>query len=123
MQIDLQAGRAMLDTLRAPHARRPWLQLLSAVLQLAGGKAELLRHAEHPWASITFTGSRHKIVLAFTGAQAVATGEEFIAALPEHEFTLPRQLVAEAAVVAVEHLLVPEPRLTVEIELLLLEEG
>ena len=119
-----QCSRPPLIPLAAPpHTRRPWLQLLAAVMQLAGGQAELLRHSEHPWASITFTGSRHKIALAFTGSEAVAMGELFIAALPEHEFTLPRQIVADAAVLAVEHVLVPEPKLTVEIELLLLEDG
>jgi hypothetical protein len=123
MQIDLQADKAMLETARAPHVRRPWLQLLSAVMQLAGGKAELLRHSEQPWASVTFSGSRHKIALAFTGSEAAEMGEEFIAALPEHEFEVPRQIVADAAVLAVEHVLVPEVRIVVEIELLLLEEG
>ena len=123
MQIDLHADKAMLAAARAPHVRRPWLQLLSAVMELAGSAAELLRHTEKPWASVTFTGSRHAITLAFTGAEAAAMGEIFIAALPEHEFDVPRQIVADAAVLAVEHVLVPEPRLTVEIELLLLEEG
>ena len=123
MQIDIQADKAMIAAARKPHVRRPWLQLLSAVMELAGGQAELLRHSESPWASVTFTGSRHKIALAFTGGEAGAMGEAFIAALPEHEFAVPRQIVADAAVLAVEHVLVPEPRLTVEIELLLLEEG
>lgn len=106
-----------------PHVRRPWLQLLAAVMELAGKQAELLRHTDSPWASVTFTGSRHSIALAFTGNDAAAQGEHFIAALPEHEFSVPRQIVADASVTSVEHLLVPEPRLTVEFELLLLEEG
>jgi hypothetical protein len=127
MQIDLNADREMLDQAdiaqnRPPHARRPWLHLLSAVLQLAGGKAELLRHAERPWASVTFSGSRHTIALSFAGQEAIATGELFIAALPDHEFNLPRQIVADASVVAVDHALSPEVRLTVEVELLLLED-
>jgi hypothetical protein len=96
---------------------------LSAVIDLAGSRAELLRHVERPWASVTFSGSRHTITLAFTGTEAVAAGEAFIAALPEHEFAIPRQLVAEAAVVTVEHETVPEPKLKVEVELLLLEEA
>ena len=128
MQIDLQADRAMIGQtrslhVRSPHVRRPWLQLLAAVMELAGKQAELLRHAETPWASATFTGSRHNIALAFTGEEAAALGELFITALPEHEFTVPRQIVADASVTGVEHLLVPEPKLTVEFELLLLEEG
>ena len=47
----------------------------------------------------------------------------FIVFLPEHEFMLPGQLVADVAVTAVDHRLAPEPRLTVSIELLLLDEG
>lgn len=126
MQIDPATDRAMQAELnspaRAPHARRPWLHLLSAVLQLAGGRAELLRHSERAWASVTFSGSRHTIALSFAGEEAIAAGEEFIAALPEHEFTVPRQLVADASVTAVDHALSPEARMTVEVELLLLEE-
>jgi len=107
---------------RAPGLRRPWRVLLSAVLRLAGGQAELLRHVERPWASVTFTGTRHAVALAFTGDAAVAAGEAFIAALPEHEFAIPGQLVADAAVVSAGHELLPRPRLSVEVDLLLLEE-
>lgn len=106
-----------------PGLRRPWRVLLSAVTELAGGKAELLRHVESPWASVTFAGTRHTIVLAFTGEDAVAAGEAFMTALPDHEFTIPRQLVADAAVVSVEHTMLPQPKLTVEVELLLLEDN
>jgi len=127
MQIDLTAARSMIDqardsATRAPHVRRPWLHLLSAVLQLAGGKVELLRHAEQPWASATFSGSRHTIALSFTGEDAIAAGEAFLEALPDHEFSLPRHIVADAAVSEVEHILDPAPKLTVEVELLLLED-
>ena len=130
MYSDPASDRAMIEAAagtivqhgRRPRTPRPWMALLSALLRLAGGKAELVRHAERPWASITFSGSRHSVVLSFSGAEAVAAGEEFIAALPEHEFAIPRQLVADAAIAAVEHALLPEPRLTVEAELLLLED-
>lgn len=127
MRFDYRTDRTMLQIARhqpsAPHVRRPWLQLLSAVMEMAGNQAELLRHSERPWASVTFSGSRHAMALAFTGSEAVAAGEAFIAALPEHEFTVARQIVADAAVVSVEHVLLPEPRMVAEIELLLLEEG
>ena len=127
MRFDYRTNRTMLQIARrqpsAPHVRRPWLQLLTAVMDLAGGQAELLRHAETPWASVTFCGSRHAMALAFSGIEAIAAGEAFIAALPEHEFTVARQIVADAAVVSVEHVLVPEPKLMVEIELLLLEDS
>ena len=122
MHIDLTLEKTTRAASRAT-PRTPWLPLLSALMELAGGKAELLRHAERNWASVTFCGTRHTIVLAFTGAEAVAAGEALIAALPDHEFAIPRQLVADAAVVAVEHSLLPEPRLEVTAELLLLEDA
>ncbi len=127
MPIDLagahEIDREMLASTQAGRARRPWVQLLTEVMRLAGNRAELLRHAERPWASVTFSGTRHTIALAFAGGSGMADGEAFIAALPEHEFAIPRQLVADAAVVSVEHVAVPDARLTVEVELLLLEDG
>ena len=122
MRIDPQGDRAMVEAARH-RPRGPWMHLLSALLGLAGGKAELVRHSERPWASVSFSGTRHTVVLAFAGAEAVAAGEAFIDALPDHEFTIPRQLVADAALVSVEHGELPEPRLVVEVELLLLEES
>ena len=123
MQIDPAEDRTMMQTLRQHSARKPWLQLLTAVLHLAGGKAELLRHSERPWASVTFSGTRHTIALSFSGTEAVAAGEVFIVELPDHEFAISRQIVADAAITAVEHKTRPEPNLTVEVELLLLDDG
>lgn len=123
MQIDLSLDQTSLSAQRRAARRTPWLPLLSELMTLAEGRAELLRHAERAWASVTFAGTRHTVTLCFTGAEAVAAGEGFIAALPDHEFTIPRQLVADAAVVAAEHTALPEPRLEVTAELLLLEDG
>lgn len=122
MQADPSADQVMLRVVDS-RRRSPWLQLLAALLRLAGGKAELVRHGERQWASATFSGTRHTVLLAFHGAEAIAAGEEFIAALPEHEFHIPRQLVADAAIVGVEQLTLPEPRLEIEAELLLLDDS
>lgn len=123
MQPNPTADQAMLNTAARAARRTPWMPLLSALLELGDGKGELVRHSERNWASITFAGTRHSVVIAFTGAEAVAAGEAFIDALPEHEFAIPRQLVADAAVVAVDHTALPEPRLEVTAELLLLEDA
>jgi hypothetical protein len=123
VQIDLSADAAMLTAARRAARRTPWMPLLSALLDLGQGKGELVRHSERSWASVTFSGTRHTVVLAFTGTEAVAAGEALIDVLPDHEFTIPRQLVADAAVVAVDHSALPEPRLEVTAELLLLEEA
>jgi hypothetical protein len=105
-----------------PPKRGSWLRLLSEVLQLAGPQAEFLRHDERAWASAMFVGAHHTIALAFEGAEAIALGETFIAALPDHEFTVPRHLVADAAIISARHQQIPVQRLTVEVELLLLED-
>jgi hypothetical protein len=102
--------------------REPRIRLREALLALAGGQASVLRHDEKSWASITFAGTRHRLELAFDGAAAVAAGELFVAFLPEHEFAIPGQLVADAAVTAVDHRIDP-PRMQVSCELLLLAEG
>ncbi|MBS0482249.1 MAG: hypothetical protein JSR96_08870 [Proteobacteria bacterium] len=98
------------------------MPLLSALLELGENQGELLSHAERNWASVTFSGSRHNVRLAFTGEQAVEAGERLIDALPEHEFTIPRHLVADAAIVSVVHTALPQPRLELEVDLLLLDE-
>lgn len=109
---------------RAPRPRcSPADRLRRALDPLHGSHAQVLTHSEKPWASVTFAGTRHSLSLLFAGAEAVEAGEHFIAALPDHEFAIPGQLVADAGVTETEHRLLPEPRLVVRCELLLLEEG
>ena len=98
-------------------------RLRSAVSELAEHQAQVLTHTEKNWASITFAGTRHSLALLFAGDEAVAAGERFIAALPEHEFHIPGQLVADAGIREVEHRLVPGPRMVVQCDLLLLEDA
>ena len=117
MHTDLSLGACAARARRQPRNR-----LREALLGLAGHHATILSHDEKSWASITFAGARHRIELAFEGAEAVQAGELFIAFLPEHDFVIPGQLVADAAVTAVDHRLEP-PRMEVRCELLLLEEG
>ena len=97
-------------------------RLREALLELAQGKATILHHAEKNWASVTFAGTRHTVELTFEGAIAVEIGELLIALLPEHEFEILGQLVADATVIEVEHQLEPA-LLRVRCELLLLEDG
>ena len=94
----------------------------TALMQLTGGRGTMLSHTEKAWASITFSGTRHEVVLEFCGAEAVAAGEELIERLPDHEFTLPGQLVADATITKVDHRFGAMERLEVTAVLLLLEE-
>jgi hypothetical protein len=117
MHTDLSLGACAARARRQPRHR-----LRDALIELARGQATIAGHDEKSWASITFAGTRHRVELEFEGAEAVEAGELFIAFLPEHEFAIPGQLVADAAVTAVDHRLAP-PRMVVSCELLLLEEG
>lgn len=100
----------------------PGERLRAAVLELAGGMAQLKHHKEQNWASITFAGTRHSFSLAFEGGEAVEAAENFITLLPEHEFTIVGQLVADATIMEVDHCLAP-PKMVVRCELLMLEES
>lgn len=102
--------------------RTPSDRLREAVILLAEGRGELLTHAEKPWSSVTFAGTRHEITLEFEGADAVAAGEDFIQNLPEHEFHIPGQLVADATITEVDQQFGAEERLEIQATLLLLED-
>lgn len=104
-------------------ARGPAQHLRRALKALAHDHGDVLRHDQTAWASITFAGTRHRVVISFPGADAVAGGEHLIAELSEHEFTIPGQLVASAEVIAAAHTMLPTPELTVTCELLLLEDA
>lgn len=95
----------------------------AALKGLAGGHGTLISHDETAWASITFSGTRHAVVLEFCGPDAVAGGEELIERLPDYEFALPGQLVADATITKVDHRFGAMERLEVTAVLLLLEEG
>ena len=94
-----------------------------AVIMLAEGRGELITHEERAWNSITFSGTRHEIVLEFCGTEDALAGEDFIASLPDHEFTIPGQLVADATVREVDHRFGAMERMQVTCVLLLLEES
>ncbi|WP_267395985.1 MULTISPECIES: hypothetical protein [unclassified Sphingomonas] len=51
--------------------------------------------AEQPWASATFTGATHQLQLSTEPGAAL---DAWLAGLPEQEWTLPGQLVAECSV-------------------------
>ena len=121
---DLEDVEVKSATLAGFRARRTIADRVRAAISgLAGGHGTVLAHEEKAWASITFAGTRHEVVLEFCGPEAVAGGEELIERLPDHEFALPGQLVADATVTKVDHRFGAMERLEVTAVLLLLEEG
>lgn len=115
------------STRQADQARRRFRTIADrvrdAVLAIAGGVGAVLSHEEKAWASITFAGTRHELVLQFAGIEQVEAGERLIEQLGDHEFTIPGQLVADAVVTVVDHQFGPTETLTVTAVLLLLEES
>ena len=123
MHIEIKsAPRPSASASKRKRRRSPGEKLIEALMVLARGKGAITRHTERSWASITFAGTRHRVEMLFEGDEAVEAGECFIAFLPEHEFAIPGQLVADAAVTEVDSTLCP-PQLRVTCELLMLEEG
>jgi hypothetical protein len=121
---DIEVKSAAHPIRAALRARRTTAdRVRTALTGLTCGHGTMLSHEETAWASITFSGTRHKVVLEFCGAEAVAAGEELIERLPDHEFTIPGQLVADATITAVDHRFGAMERLEVAAVLLLLEEG
>lgn len=99
------------------------LRLREQLLQLAGGQGRIVEHREAPWASVTFAGTRHRLTILFAGAGELEAGKDLLTFLPETEFSIPGQLVADAGVVEVEQRQLPAPRMVVAIELLLVEKA
>lgn len=122
MLFETKAALERHATIHRTPGRSPWMRLLGQILRLGEGQGQLIHHGERAWASATFAGTRHSIAIVFEGPDAIAAGERLIAALPDHEFDIPGQLVADAAVTCVEHALHPNASLTVEMEILLLED-
>lgn len=109
---------------RSPHGRRTAPDhVREAVVALGDHRGQVLAHREKAWVSITFAGTRHTLTIMFSGHEGVEAGERFVAELPDHEFTIRGQVVADASVTYTDHRLLPSPRLLVECELLLVEEA
>jgi hypothetical protein len=66
------------------------------------------------WASITFTGERHRLNLCVPGPGAAAAAEAFLDGLAEREFTLRGHILADIAAAQVEHEADGQVRLTLE---------
>lgn len=52
------------------------------------------------WASATFVGARHALVLGLSGATAEAAADAFVARLENIEFTLRGHIVADIALIS-----------------------
>jgi hypothetical protein len=108
----------MNDWRNATENERQTLQ--PAIDELAVGGGSVFDHQVREWASVTFKGARHRMKVRFEGEQAIQNGELFVAFLPEHEFDIPRLLVADAAILNITHEI--GRHLEAQIELLTLDD-
>lgn len=50
------------------------------------------------WRSLTFDGERHEIALRLTGPDAARAADAMLTGIEDHEFALPRTIVADISV-------------------------
>lgn len=98
---------------RGPDAHTLLLRALVADAATRGLAVDVPESDWLRWASATFTGARHSVTLSGKGL------DEWLARLPEHEFTLRGHLVADVTVTGVRH---AEGMTVATLELLTLEE-
>jgi len=72
--------------------------VIAQLLELAGPESSVIATSVRPWASATFTGARHKVVLCFSGEEQERRTAQFASSLPEAEFTIAGHIVADACV-------------------------
>lgn len=81
-----------------PPRRDPHTRVIAQLLELAGPESSVIATSVRPWASATFTGARHKIVLRFSGDDQEHSVRRFAMHLPDFEFTIAGHIVADACV-------------------------
>lgn len=101
---------------RGPDAATLLGRALVAASECAGCPVSLAEADWTRWASATFVGARHNVVLVGTHSPAL---DAWLAALPEAEFALRGHLVADLKLVRVRR---AGAALTAEIEVLTVEE-
>ncbi|MEZ5656145.1 MAG: hypothetical protein R3E04_09705 [Sphingobium sp.] len=65
---------------------------------MAGTDSSVIATSAKPWASATFLGARHRIVLKIEGEDPVDKAETFASDLPDAEFSIAGHIVADACV-------------------------
>lgn len=73
-------------------------RLLAALLERAGPGSEIAWDSLTAWASATFIGARHGLVLILRSEDSSLRADALAAMLPEADFAIPGHLVADLAV-------------------------
>jgi hypothetical protein len=81
------------------HSRDIAARLVRTIIGGLGTGATLLGADEREWASATFSGARHRIDLMIRLPSSDAPPPSFLTELPEWEFDLPGEIVADCSVI------------------------
>lgn len=81
-----------------PPRRDPHTRVIAQIAELAGTDVSVIASSSRPWASATFVGAQHRVILRFEGEAAQHRATCFADALPEAEFSLSGHIVADACV-------------------------
>ncbi|MGE4430838.1 MAG: hypothetical protein AB7E05_08890 [Sphingobium sp.] len=72
--------------------------MIAQLLDLAGPDASVIATSSRPWASATFTGARHSVVMKLHGADHAGRASRLARRLPDAEFSISGHIVADACV-------------------------
>ncbi|HVI99778.1 MAG TPA: hypothetical protein VM657_12015 [Sphingomonas sp.] len=101
---------------RGPDAGTRLTRALMAAAAANGVACAIVESDWTRWASATFTGAQHKVILAGPFTPAL---DDWLTTLPEREFVLPGHLVADLTIVAMR---ASSERIEAEIQALTVEE-
>lgn len=76
----------------------PHTRLIAQVLELAGPDSSVIATSSRPWASATFLGARHLVIMRIRGAGHADRATLFAEALPHAEFSISGHIVADICV-------------------------
>jgi hypothetical protein len=68
---------------------------LRAYFVCLGAAVAIESLASRPWASVTFSGARHRLALCIPGPGAAAAADAFLDGLADRDFTLPGHVLAD----------------------------
>jgi len=81
-----------------PPRKDPHTRVIAELLKHAGADSSVIATSSRPWASATFVGARHGIVLRLEGEDHATRAAALAQAVPDLEFSIIGHIVADACV-------------------------
>jgi hypothetical protein len=86
-----------------PPRRDPHVRVIAQLMEMAGPNASVIGSSSRPWASATFLGAQHRVILRFGGDHAHSAATDFAERIGEAEFHIAGHIVADACVDGMDH--------------------